>query len=157
VNHFSGVNDLALRITTPSGSFSDLVAGGGLNLQTLATTGNGGVHLIVLKYEFRVGSLVPDPDVVSLFFDPISSVEPVGPDAQVAAPNSDLFITHQGGLSNFTFSGGGHVPGRFDEVRWGDTFADVVPPPIVPEPGSLALFGMAAGACCALRRRGGRS
>jgi hypothetical protein len=63
-----------------------------------------------------------------------------------------LVITHHGTLANFTFSGGGHQPGSFDEVRWGDTFADVTP--FVPEPGTwvLAMMGFAG---ASLGRRGG--
>ena len=39
--------------------------------------------------------------------------------------------------------GFGHIPGALDEVRWGDTFADVTPfltVTAVPEPAALPLF-----------------
>jgi hypothetical protein len=133
VNHFSGVDELTLAVTTLSGTQSALVNGGGLTLDALL-----GTHLIVLKFEFN-----PDiADVVSLYLDPIDSIEAnYVPAASVFAPNSDLFITHHGTLANFTFSGAGHIPGRFDEVRWGDTFADVTPfLTEVPEPAPLSLF-----------------
>jgi hypothetical protein len=58
----------------------------------------------------------------------------------IAVNASDLFITHHGATTNFTFSGGGHNPARFDEIRWGDTFADVTP--FVPEPGTMTLLGL---------------
>jgi len=132
VNQFSGVNDLTLAVTTASGTLSVAVAGGGLTLDALA-----GVHLMVLKFEF-------DPvaaDVVSLFLDPTDSIESnYIPAASIAVATSDLFITHHGAYTGFTFSGAGHVPGAFDEVRWGDTFADVTPFVTVPEPAALPLF-----------------
>jgi len=139
VNHFSGVNELTLAVTTPSGTQSQLVSGGGLTLPALL-----GVHLVVLRFDFDP----TNPDVVSLYLDPTDSIEAnYTPAAVVTAPNSNLFITHHGAISNFTFSGGGHIPGAFDEVRWGDTFADVTPflDPTqvpVPEPASLGLLAL---------------
>jgi len=151
VNHFAGVNELTLAVTTPSGTQSALVDGGGLTLDALE-----GVHLIVLKLEF-------DPelaDTVSVYLDPTDSIEAnYTPAATVSAPNSDLFISHHGAISNFTFSGAGHVPGAFDEVRWGDTFADVTP--FLDDPGtevsappSLGLFVLGVLGLMATRRRG---
>lgn len=153
VNHFSGVNNLTLQITTPSGTTSVLVGGGGLNLAALAAA-NGGVHLVVLKFEFDPAA----PDVVTLFLDPTSSIEgDHAAAAIVAALNSDLMITHHGAITNFTFSGGGHVPGTFDEVRWGDTFADVTPfSADVPAPPAAGLLSLGVLGVAALRRRRGR-
>lgn len=134
MNHFAGVNDLSLRVTTPSGSSIVPVAGGGLNLATLETF-NGGTHLVVMKFEFAPGAA----DVVSVYFDPATGIEPALPDAQISVAASDLIITHQGAFSNFTFSGPGHIPGTIDEIRWGDTYADVTP---IPEPTTLSLLGL---------------
>ncbi|MDM8009076.1 MAG: hypothetical protein QUV05_23290 [Phycisphaerae bacterium] len=121
VNHFSGVGALSLRVATASSDTTVPVSGGGLDLNALA-----GVHLVVMKYAFHP----TDPDVVSVYLDPVVAAgEPVVPQAQISLPLSDLFITHQGAFSQFTFSGSGHVPGAIDEIRWGDTFADVVPEP----------------------------
>ncbi len=136
VNHFSGINDLSLTVTTESGDTTVPVSGGGLDLNTLT-----GVHLVVMKYAFHP----TNPDVVSVYLDPvIASGEPIVSQAQISLPQSDLFITHQGAFSQFTFSGSGHVTGAIDEIRWGDNFADVVP---VPEPATallLLVLGMRA-------------
>jgi hypothetical protein len=132
VNHFSGDNEFTLEVTTPSGTHSGLLNGGGLNLANMS-----GVHLVVMKFEFHPFSA----DMVSAFLDPTDSIESNWtPAAVVSAPNSDLVITHHGATANFTFSGGGHNPARFDEIRWGETFADVTP--FVPEPSALTLCAL---------------
>jgi MYXO-CTERM domain-containing protein len=151
VNSFSGDTDLTLEVTTPTGT-QEAVLTGGLNLQELA-----GTHLIVLKFQFEAGS----PDLVSVFLDPTDSIEGNWtPSAIVSAPNSDLVITHHGVSSSFTFSGPGHIPAAFDELRWGDTFADVTPfldPVPTPAPGVMSLFLLGvAGIAAARRRRFGR-
>jgi hypothetical protein len=145
VNSFAGVNQLTLAVTTPSGTNSDPVDGGGLTLDALA-----GVHLVVLRFDFNPADGVDplatsaDDDVVTMYLDPTDSIEGnYTPVAQARSNASDLIITHQGGLANFTFSGGGHIPGRFDEVRWGDTFADVTPfltEVPVPAPAALGVL-----------------
>ncbi|HEU4428684.1 MAG TPA: hypothetical protein VFT98_08015 [Myxococcota bacterium] len=147
VNHFAGINELSLIVSTASGTTTVAVAGGGLDLPTLALQ-NGGTHLVVMRYSFSADGA----DAVAVFFDPTSSVEPLVPDASVSVAASDLAITHHGAFTGFTFSGAGHVPGAIDEIRWGDTFADVTPF-IVPEPSMHALLGVGL-ACLAAARRG---
>ena len=145
LNSFTGANELTLAVTTPSGTQSALVAGGGLTLDAMA-----GVHLVVMKYDFNP----VEADVVSVFFDPTSDVEPLTPDAMISVAASDLRITHHGAITNFTFSGATHIPAAIDEIRWGDGYRDVTPLDI-PEPSTLAMLSaVLAGA--AWRRAGRR-
>lgn len=147
VNHFSGVDELTLGVTTASGTQSVLVNGGGLTLDALA-----GVHLIVLKFDFNRLA----PDMVTLYLDPTDSTEAnYSPAAQISVASSDLAITHHGAFSQFTFSGSGHVPGAFDELRWGDTFADVTPflTAEVPAPAPVGLFVLSLLGLAMARRR----
>ena len=147
VNHFTGVDELSLKVTTGSGSMTVPVGGGGWDLDALAAS-NDGVHLVVMKYEFNPIAA----DVVSVFLDPANNVEPGTPDALVTVPTSDFLITHQGAFSNFVFSGDGHVPGAIDEIRWGETFGDVRPLG-VPEPNAMVLLSLGVGYLSMRRRR----
>ncbi|MCA9262147.1 MAG: PEP-CTERM sorting domain-containing protein [Planctomycetales bacterium] len=143
LNHFSSVNTLSLAVTTVSGSETVSLAGD-LSLDDLL-----GTHLAVLKFEFNPA---PTPDVVTVFLDPVSPDEAFAtPSASISVPNSDLFITHHGAYTQYTFSGEGHVPGAIDEIRWGDAFGDVTPLD-VPEPTTLGMLAL-LGSLTALRRR----
>lgn len=147
VNHFAGVNELTLQLDTPSGSLSQVVGGGGLTLSALA-----GVHLVVLRFDFDPAL----PDQVRLYLDPTDSIESnYSPAASIVVANSDLYFTHHGAISSFTFSGAGHIPGSFDEVRWGETFADVTPflTADAPEPGTFGLLALALVGVAVTRRR----
>jgi hypothetical protein len=148
VNHFSGVDELTLAVTTASGTQEVLVNGGGLTLPALL-----GVNLIVFRFDFDR----TNPDVVTMYLNPTDSVEAnYTPAAQISVPTSDLLIDYQGAITNFTFSGAGHLPGAFDEVRWGETFADVTPfldPQAVPQPATLSVLALGLVGVALLRRR----
>jgi hypothetical protein len=145
VNSFSGVNDLTLQVTSNSGTIAAPLNGGGLDLDTL-----DGVHLVVMKFELNPVA----PDVISVYLDPADSIESNWTTAASLAVNaSDWEMTHHGVGTSFSFSGPGHRPVKFDELRWGTTFADVTP--FVPEPStvSLVVVGAAGGLVVAWRRR----
>lgn len=146
MNHFSGVNELTLAVTTDTGSQSVLVGGGGLTLEALA-----GVHLVVLRFDFQPGAA----DVLRLYMDPSDSIEPIAADALVSVASSDLLLAHHGAITQFTFSGDGHLPGAFDELRWGETYADVTPflRAEVPEPISLSLLALGLLGIALVRRQ----
>ncbi|MEM9416307.1 MAG: PEP-CTERM sorting domain-containing protein [Planctomycetota bacterium] len=89
------------------------------------------VHLVIkLTYQ-------PGNDIVELFVNPAAGVEPT----VAQATKTDLNVT-------FNAIGFGHRDSNWtiDEIRYGDTYADVI-----PEPNSLAL--MALGGILARRRR----
>ncbi|MCK5744938.1 MAG: hypothetical protein KAH44_01940, partial [Oricola sp.] len=146
VNHFAGVNELTLQVTTASGTQSVALNGGGLDLEDLL-----GTHLVVFRFDFSPGAA----DVVRVYLDPTTSIEAdFAAAAMISVAASDLLISHHGAFTGFTFSGGGHLPGAFDEVRWGETFADVTPfLSEVPVPPAMALFAAGLLGAPLLRRR----
>jgi hypothetical protein len=76
-------------------------------------------HLIVMRFNL---SSDPAADSFSLFLDPKSVDEPVVPSATVTGVN--ISMTHIGGM---TIYGGTGISPVMDELRIGDTFADVLP------------------------------
>lgn len=147
VNHFSGVNQLSLRVATASTDTTVPVDGGAHDLNSLV-----GTHLVVIKYTFDA----INPDTVSVYLDPtVGAPEPGVANVSISVANSDLLITHQGAFTQFTFSGATHIPGAIDEIRWGDLYSDVTPfSRSIPEPASAMLTGASViGLLMARRRR----
>lgn len=93
----------------------------------------GQATLLVVKLNYRAGN-----DVISLFVNPSPGTEPVTPDAI----KTDLNLT-------FSSIGFGHRNSNWtvDQIRYGQSFADVV-----PEPASIALV-LFPGALLLRRRR----
>jgi hypothetical protein len=83
---------------------------------------------LVLQADFRPGA-----DTFSLWVDPPLITPGLTPPEAV---KTDLDIGQVNGLVIYS-TGGFSV----DEIRWGNTFFDVVP---VPEPGSIALAALGA-------------
>lgn len=165
-NYYAGVRQLSLlaRYQNPSQDPNDpnddflsqnAVLGAGYSIPDLAAQGNG-VHLVVLKFEFNETDGDPntsaDDDVVTVYLDPTSSVEgDWTPAAALSVPTSNLAISHQSAYTQFSFTGNDQTPGAIDEIRWGDTFADVTP--FVPEPATLTLAGLSVVGMLLSRRR----
>ncbi|TWT37638.1 PEP-CTERM motif protein [Posidoniimonas corsicana] len=86
---------------------------------------DGATHLIVTKFEL---SDQPESDVVSIYLDPVSLVEPDLPGAIYSGVDFTL-----GSMGIAQFAGGGGDLMAIDEIRVADSWVDAVPP--FPLPG----------------------
>lgn len=87
---------------------------------------DGANHLLVLKWSFTTEN---NGDSISLFLDPTSLDEPVVPSAVVTGINAQL-----GAIGAASFGSGiAGTTTTLDDIRVGDTFADVMPE--LPKPG----------------------
>lgn len=108
-------------------------------------------HLMVLQIDFNTSG---DNDTIKLWVDPTAGV--ASPAGNINAPNPDLTVNsfNVGSISGIGFNlQGGANNDQFDEIRIGNTYGDVVSAAVVPEPGSLALFGIGACGLLMARRR----
>src|SRR5262249_23122456 len=135
-----GDSQLTLNVQTgPDGSkvAHKQVLGAGYTRDALAAI-NGGTHLMVLKFEFNNAS---GEDRVTAYLDPTNSIEPGTSAASVGVPAGSLFFAYHSAFTSYQFDGGGANPGAIDEIRWGNTYADVTP--FVPEPSTIQLLVLA--------------
>jgi PEP-CTERM motif len=150
-NYYAGDTNLTLNVSTGaegSKTSHKQILGAGLTRDALAAV-NGGTHLVVLKFEFNDSD---GEDRVTAYLDPTNSI-PGSPAASVGVTAGDLFITHHSAFSSYQFDGGGANPGAIDEIRWGNTFADVTP--FVPEPATIQLLVLGAMGLISRRRKRG--
>jgi hypothetical protein len=102
-------------------------------------TDNGATHLFVLRFDL---SQAAGGDVVYGYLDPTDLVnEPGSPNAVLFG--FDFSLASFGSMVQFVFNG--NAPGStgyFDELRFGTTYADVLPA-AVPEPATFSLAGLA--------------
>lgn len=96
-------------------------------------------RFVVMRADFAAGA-----DTFSLFIDPLlGGVDPLTPDAVLTSADAGM-ITRVG------LSGPGAF--GFDELRIGETFADVTPSSVVPEPSTYALAAIGLLGLLACRR-----
>lgn len=101
----------------------------------------GATRAVAVKFEFSTADVelgLGSGDTVSVYLDPTGPGEPTIPDAVISGV--DIHIDRMSAMSLFHFQGTRRIPGAFDELRVGDTWADVAL--TVPEPASLALVGL---------------
>ncbi|MGH8045675.1 MAG: PEP-CTERM sorting domain-containing protein [Chthoniobacterales bacterium] len=130
--------------TKPSGTAASIT--------TFTTAGpsvaisNTAVHLIVLSIAFNTSG---NFDTINLYIDPI-----VG--QSLGAPNSTVTTLDVGTITGVGQDRAGGVGFSTDEIRIGDSYADVVPF-AVPEPRVFALLGAGALIMVTFRRRSHRA
>jgi len=131
-----GVRTLAIGAGAsgnPYGAFSDVNGG---SFTAFGSDPVGSANLIVLKFTFGAGAT----DVVDIFLNPDPAAAEPAATVTLAAGN---YAFDRLGFAQFVSR-----TQSIDEIRLGDTFADVTP---VPEPTSLVLLGL--GGVMMLRRR----
>jgi hypothetical protein len=136
----TGGNTLALSINNNGGGMADFMPS--------VTIPDGDVtHLFVLRFDLQNS---PNSDVVYGYLDPTDLVnEPGSPSVFLAG--FDFGLASFGAVVNFVFDGA--PTGYFDELRFGTTYADVLPAAI-PEPTTFSLLGLGGlGLIMAIRRK----
>lgn len=112
------------------------------------------LSLLVLRVDYNVDGGTNER--VRLYVNPLLDAEPAVAavdfsDRNVGAAIADLTRIRLGaGGSDATRTA---AQALFDEIRLGTTYADVTPFSVVPEPGSIALAGLAAATLAGRRRR----
>lgn len=130
IGQFAGSSNWSLRLTNTTI----------VNSSVPITTG---VTLVVAKIQL-IGS--SGKDIISLFINPTSSVQPETPD--LVYGNVDI-----GAFDKISFTSGASTVASFDEFRMGSTFADVAP---IPEPSTTALLGLGVFSIAMLARWTGK-
>jgi hypothetical protein len=112
----------------------------------------GDTYLLVTQFHFATGAGADLADTVTLYINPgVAAMPPITPDVVYTDT-----LTPVTGQLNFDRIRIGAQAGRdwlYDEIRIGDSFADVVPPAAVPEAGGFAMCGAIAAMGLLVRRR----
>jgi hypothetical protein len=98
---------------------------------------DGKTHLIVLRFDLS-NSI---NDRVRAYLDPIGTLEPASAAADISV--GEFLADRMGAVTDFVFGNNSGHPSAMDEIRVGDTFADVANL-TVPEPASFVLLGLGA-------------
>jgi hypothetical protein len=99
-----------------------------LNNSPVSFNSDGATHLIVFKFDLTTAA---GGDTLSVFLDPITTLEPGVGSESASIAGLDIQI---GTIGFGMYGGAGSIGLSVDELRIGNTFADVLPPNL-PVPG----------------------
>jgi hypothetical protein len=139
------VNDNDVRIGLADGKFSAKLEGGANNTTVDGDFGTAALntqYLVVGKLEFNVSGA---NDRLTVWIDP-TGVETATASNTITGQDLGWVTPTHATVGQFNVSGRGII----DEVRIGSAWSDVA---AIPEPGSLALIGIAVGSLVIARRR----
>ena len=143
-----GSNGVGVKVDGGNWKLED-VASGAVTDTGVARTINE-TYLMVLKFEFMIGgdgetaTWEEGCDRVTMFVNPTPGAAAPDVAGTVMSTTTDLAL-----LNVHFYPGSGSSEGAIDEIRLGETYADVTP---VPEPATLALVAL-GGLMPLLRRR----
>jgi hypothetical protein len=105
--------------------------------------------LLVARVSFSPAGF-PTSDRIDLFVNPpLTGVPPASPTTSLLVPHAASFTTLE---LDYASLNGASTSTLFDEIRLGNTFADVTPA-AVPEPSTMLLAGVAGVGLCVRRKR----
>ena len=115
---------------------------------TTQSFGVGDIVLVVGEYDFVDSGSGGTNDIARLWINPTPGDFLLEATPSVIAPATAFNLGGALSIESFHIKGDTNTPGNFvlDNIRIGNTFADVVP--VVPEPSSLVLLSLASVCCC---------
>lgn len=115
---------------------------------TSATATSGTTHLFLLKATFGSGSSSDRQSTIDFWFDPADTSSEGALGAATFSTGPDSKFGRDGVYTSISVTT--QAGSRADEIRFGETLTDAI---AIPEPGTLALVGIALGGLLLFRRR----